>query len=119
MVLLQLLTNFLFGIRQDFLWYTVISYAAMIFLLLFFAAQFILACMALTKRFRDLNENLRNFISNSSVIIVVASKASNIREIGKVFHKLCDAIETINETFTFPFILILAHVLVRHLSRKE
>lgn len=110
----QYFFNFIFGTEQDYAWHSKVGYLFMMILLLFFAIQLFLACLALQKRFEKLRKNLESFIPRNQVQIVASTEKTVLPEIGRIYHTLCDGIETINDTFTFPFILILANVLVSH-----
>lgn len=69
-----------------------------------------LASSALRSRFQALNESFENFSNDE--IKFVETKAYESVKIGKLFDKLCDGIEIINETFTFQFIFLFTQLLV-------
>lgn len=75
-----------------------------------FVFQFIIASLALRSRFQALNESFENF-SNDEINFVETKVFESVK-IGKLFDKLCDGIEIINETFTFQFIFIFTQLLV-------
>lgn len=67
------------------------------------ATQFNLASLTLFTRFRALNTRLRREAS-SKHLKIVSAKFTKISIYSKSFHKLCDGIEIINETYTFQLI---------------
>lgn len=81
---------------------------------LVYNAQFILAILVIQTRFKALNHNLEtsNCIKNAKNSVELL----NNLKIVKVYHKLCDGIEVINETFTCHFIFMFAYSLVRVLD---
>jgi hypothetical protein len=70
---------------------------------IFFLVQFILASFALRERFRLIND----FFATAKV-----TKISLNQKFGKIYNKLCDAIEIVNSTLTFQFIPIFGSFLV-------
>jgi hypothetical protein len=77
-----------------------------------FIAQFILANACLIVRFKALNRCIQSS-SKSHFIKFLHSKDEKTEKFAKLFDKLCDGIEIVNETFTFQFILGFLHDLVR------
>ena len=75
-----------------------------------FVCQFIISSLALKNRFQALNESFENFSNDE--IKFVETKVFESAKFGKLFDKLCDGIEIVNETFTFQFIFLFAQMLV-------
>lgn len=90
-------------------YFTVFCYSFMNVLLIFFVAQFFLMCIAVRKRFEVLNESLKISMKNSASF---EAKKFNAVRIGRVYHRLCDAIKIINENFTIPLVALLSLLLV-------
>jgi hypothetical protein len=67
----------------------------------FFPIQFVLVTSTLTSRFQALSEHL----DASSQVKFVISKQRRTMNIARLFDQLCDAIDIVNETFTFHFLL--------------
>lgn len=91
------------------------SYAYINTFRLFYLVQFSLASFAVRLRFKALNEKIKEqFLTklSSNCFKALDVKSSDIFKLGNVFHKLCDAIEIINETFTFHFVLLFMVILV-------
>lgn len=83
---------------------------------MFFIAQFILACAAIHVRFKALNKELERRKVKASKEIVSKRKLSDTLEMEKVFQKICDCIDIVNETFTFHFVFIFTIVLVNQIN---
>lgn len=83
---------------------------------LVYYAQFILAISVVRKRFESLNISLKNLncIKNEKNSIELL----NNMKFPKIYHKLCDGIEVINETFTCHFTFLFAYTLVRVMVDK-
>jgi hypothetical protein len=97
---------------------TTISYSYMNFFRNFYMMQFMFAVSSVKTRFQDLNETLVSLESSPKFI----SKESDIEgmfSIAELHHNLCDAIDLINQTFTFPLIGIFLNSLVRFLQRRH
>lgn len=69
----------------------------------FFLAQFCVASVNIHSRFKALNDHLQRFLDRKS-------STFNFK-IGTVFSNLCDSIELLNATFTFPFVFMFANLL--------
>lgn len=69
-----------------------------------YVVQFILACLALRERFGKLNGALE--------VVKLGFDGKDIVILGQLYHKLCDAIQVLNETFTFHFITIFLNLIV-------
>lgn len=69
-----------------------------------YVIQFTLACAALRERFKKLNNLLK--------IVKLDVDGKEIVTVGQLYHKLCDAIEVLNESFTFHFITIFLNLIV-------
>lgn len=95
-----------------------LSYCFVIMARLFFPLQFVLASLAVEKRFACLNQHLELLISQQS-LNKFSLNCFQASKYSKSFHKLCDGIDTINETFTFQLILIFATVTVRHFWKTK
>lgn len=70
-----------------------------------YVVQFILALSTLRMRFRKLNKSVEIMkfdIGGKEAVLI-----------SRLYHKLCDIAEILNETFTFHFIAIFANLLVR------
>lgn len=76
-----------------------------------YVLQFIFPCAAIIVRFKKLNRHIE-----SSANAFVFHDANDIC---KLYHTLCDAIEIINQTVTFPFIPIFMLTLVRLFNRMK
>lgn len=77
-----------------------------------YVTQFVLACSAVRQRFKILNQHLEYpFLIGG--LTTVSSKQMKSKEVGRLFHRLCDAIKLINSTFTFPFVVIFSNLMVR------
>lgn len=79
----------------------------------FFAAQFILACLTVKKRFECLNNQLKTSLKSRALDLktIAANRLIHL-ELRRVIFQLCDIIEVINETFTFHIIFIFTIFLV-------
>lgn len=77
----------------------------------FFVAQFNLACFAIRKRFVALNNYLNKSNTKTECKKFGASCVMN-ENFCKSYFKLCEVIEIVNETFTFPLIFIYGFFMV-------
>lgn len=84
----------------------------------FYVAQFIVACLAMQKRFDELSISLK-FSFSVSKIKISTSKNHEFLKFGKLFHNLCDGIEILNQTFTFHFVAILMNIVVSFNVKKQ
>jgi hypothetical protein len=80
-------------------------------LLLYFATQLVLINAALTSRFQALNSCIECSVEFHAIKFV-RSKHLRSDKIVRLFDKLCDGIEIVNETCTFPFIALFPLFLV-------
>lgn len=102
----------IFAIYSKFVFqFIIVSYCVNSILRLFFVSQFFLVSFSLQIKFKSLNENLKRLVSTREVQMV-ASRNSFTKDFGQTYQILCDAIDIVNETFTFPLALVLANVLV-------
>lgn len=85
-----------------------LSYATSNLLRYIFILQFVLVCAFVCARFVAFNEYLESFSGalNSKDLQKEASKLC------RTFHSLCDVIDTINATFTFPLVFVIANILL-------
>lgn len=76
----------------------------------FYSTQFALSVLIIQKRFEALNSFLTSkaFENNSKKSTMFMKELSFVR----IYNKLCDAIEVVNEAFTFHFVPIFAYTLV-------
>lgn len=79
---------------------------------MFYVGQFILASLAIQSRFYELNQQIKIPVLSFDIKTVAPCNSENYR-IGRIYHKLCDGIEIINETFTAHFIFLFTNGLVR------
>lgn len=108
---------FLFlGISQDLRYFEMISYICQNLLRLFFTCQLILASLAVKARFRLLNIHLKKTIKMKNNCKNIPLKNFKASDYSNLYHKLCDAINVINNTFTFPFIVIFPVLMVNCLK---
>lgn len=80
-----------------------------------FSVQLVLACLTVQRRFKALNVHLK---ASQPQVTKANWKLSSYGcsehlKIRKVYFKLCDCIDVINETFTFHMIFLFAVFLVR------
>lgn len=80
-------------------------------------AQLLLACITTRKRFEGLNKYLEDSLPPNNIKTLspkaVSPKHLEISQLSKFYHELCDAIEIINESFTFHFIFLFGYLTVR------
>lgn len=74
------------------------------FMKLFYISQFILASFAVGKRFELLNKSLETCGKNLQI---------DELKFLNVFHKLCDGIEVVNDSFTFNLVFVFGYIMVR------
>lgn len=77
----------------------------------FYVVQFELACLALRVRFVALINYLSDSKLKTKCRIFAANFAAN-NKFCRSYLTLCDAIEIVNEFFTFPFVFIFGFMLV-------
>lgn len=77
-----------------------------------YVTQLFLGCKCLQIRFEMLNKTLNSSNTNSNVSII-SEKVSMNWKFGKVYYKLCDGIDILNDSFTFHFVFLFSSILVR------
>lgn len=90
---------------------TLLRYSYIVVFRTTYIVQYILACFVVQTRFCRLN----NSIGNENF----AFKSRDVVKIGQLYHKLCDSVDILNETFTFHFIMIFTNALVRKTKFKK
>lgn len=114
-IVISPIVHFIMGIQYYGLIAAWITYGFIgIYKVLYFT-QLILACMIVQKRFEALNESLENSRITNRLTITKA-KNLNISEFAVVYHGLCDAIEIINNSFTYHTTFLFAGILVKMLT---
>lgn len=83
---------------------TTLRYLYIEFYRLVYLIQFVLACFVVQSRFSCFN----GLISSEEFTL----KSKNVVALGQLYHKLCDSIDILNDTFTFHFIPIFSNGLV-------
>lgn len=73
-----------------------------------YVIQFIFPCAAIIVRFKKLNRHIE---SSANAFVL-----HETNEMCQLYHKLCDGIEIINQTVTFPFVPLFMLTLVRLIS---
>ena len=79
----------------------------------FYGSQFVFAAGAICIRFCAVNklcDNLSAYQSQNKQHAMIVKV--ELKQIVKIYHKLCDGIEIVNKTFTFHFILLFPLILV-------
>ena len=77
-----------------------------------FVLQFVFAVSTIRVRFKHLNKYLRTKRRSDTSLMTTNLI---LFKVTTVYHKLCDSIEVLNNTFTFHFVFILLNALVRKL----
>lgn len=104
--------HLILGISDKLSWTPIFSMNFMHALRYLEGLQFIFACSIMRLRFKALNDS----IDCSTVFVKLAvtkSREVHNTQFVKLFHNLCDSIETINDNMTFHFIPIFCYLLVR------
>lgn len=101
--------NEIFGLEHVALT-TLFRYAYIFCFHIIYVLQFVLPCMAIIFRFKNLNHHLE-----SSANVYMPHETN---EICQLYHKLCDGVEIINQTVTFPIAPIFIIILVRLISES-
>ena len=74
-------------------------------------AQFVLTALVIQKRFKVINDFLSLLLVQKKLLN--AYKVLKKNKFLRVYHKLCNAIDIVNDTATFNIVIIFAYTLVK------
>lgn len=105
-----IMSLFFFSQTLDF--FLVFAYCCQNLVRLFFASQLVLSSLAISSRFKMMNKHLKE---STRITKRLQSFSLNFKPSSylKLYHHLCDAIEIVNNSLTFPLVLIFPALMVR------
>lgn len=115
--LLMPISFYVTGLSEYICFFDCFGYAIINLFRGFYIIQFVLASFAIQIRFAAVNRDLKSSVPIERIKVVASDSLSF--QVGKVYHKLCDAIDVFNDFLTFPFVYFITKFMVRILEKFE